>query len=73
VIDKAIAAGSTTRRALPAPLPVFVVYQTAFAESDGSIQFRSDPYERDDEIWQHLTRSRQLPIAQDSAAGQRKG
>ena len=73
VIDKAIAAGSTTRRALPAPLPVFVVYQTAFVESDGSIQFRSDPYERDDEIWQHLTRSRQLPIAQDSAAGQRKG
>jgi len=73
VIDKGIAAGSTTRRALPTPLPIFIVYQTAFVESDGSLQFRSDPYERDDEIWQHLTRSRQLPIAQDGAGGQRKG
>ncbi len=72
-IDKAIAAGSTTRRALPTPLPIFIVYQTAFVESDGSIQFRSDPYERDDGIWQHLTRSRQLPVAQDTAATQRKG
>jgi murein L,D-transpeptidase YcbB/YkuD len=73
VIDKAIAAGSTTRRSLPTPLPIFIVYQTAFVESDGSLQFRSDPYERDDEIWQHLTRSRQLPVAQDAAAPQRKG
>jgi len=72
-IDKAIAAGSTTRRPLPTPLPIFILYQTAFVESDGSIQFRSDPYERDDEIWQHLTRSRQLPVAQDSAPAQRKG
>ena len=72
-IDKAIAAGSTTRRALPTPLPIFILYQTAIVESDGSIQFRSDPYERDDEIWQHLTRSRQLPVAQDSAPAQRKG
>jgi murein L,D-transpeptidase YcbB/YkuD len=72
-IDKAIAAGSTTRRPLPAPLPIFIVYQTAFVESDGSLQFRSDPYERDDEIWQHLTRLRQPPIAQDAAPSQRKG
>jgi len=72
-IDKAIAAGSTTRRSLPTPLAIFIVYQTAFVESDGSIQFRSDPYERDDEIWQHLTRSRQLPVAQDTAPAQRKG
>src|SRR6202023_4037047 len=72
-IDKAVAAGSTTRRALPTPLPIFIVYQTAFVESDGSLQFRSDPYERDDEIWQHLTRSRQPPVAQDAAAPQRKG
>jgi murein L,D-transpeptidase YcbB/YkuD len=73
VIDKAIAAGSTTRRPLPTPLPILIVYQTAFVESDGSLQFRSDPYERDDEILQHLTRSRQPPLAQDAAASQRKG
>jgi murein L,D-transpeptidase YcbB/YkuD len=72
-IDKAIAGGSTNRRPLPTPLPIFIVYQTAVVESDGSLQFVSDPYERDDEIWQHLTRSRQLPVAQDAAISQRKG
>jgi L,D-transpeptidase YcbB len=73
VIDKAIASGRTTRRALPAPMPIFIVYQTAYVESDGSIQFRADPYERDDEIWHHLTRAQQLPVAQDSVISQRKG
>jgi murein L,D-transpeptidase YcbB/YkuD len=72
-IDKGIAAGSTNRRPLPTPLPIFIVYQTAFVESDGSLQLHSDPYGRDDEIWQHLTRSQQPPLAQDVAASQRKG
>jgi murein L,D-transpeptidase YcbB/YkuD len=72
-IEKRIDSGHTNRRALPTPIPIFIVYQTAYVESDGSIQFRSDPYERDDEIWRHLTRARQLPVAQDSAVGQRKG
>jgi murein L,D-transpeptidase YcbB/YkuD len=72
-IDKGIAVGTTNRRALPAPMPIFIVYQTAFVESDGSLQYHSDPYDRDDEIWQHLTRSQQPPLAQDAAAGQRKG
>jgi murein L,D-transpeptidase YcbB/YkuD len=72
-IDKGIAAGHTNRRALPAPMPVFIIYQTAYVESDGSIQFRGDPYDRDEEIWQHLTRRVRLPMAQDSDAGQRKG
>jgi len=72
-IDKGISRGSTNRRSLPSPLPIFIVYRTAYVESNGSIQFSSDPYERDDEIWQHLTRSRQPPIAQDAVVGQRKG
>ena len=72
-IDKGIAAGHTSRRALPAPLPVFIVYQTAYVEPDGSIQFRGDPYERDEEIWRYLTRVQQPPVAQDSPSGQRKG
>jgi murein L,D-transpeptidase YcbB/YkuD len=72
-IDNGIAAGRTHQRQLPVPIPIFIVYQTAYAESDGSIQFRADPYQRDDEIWQRLTRTQQLPVAQDSSAGQRKG
>jgi len=72
-IDKGIDLGHTNRRSLPAPVPIFIVYQTAYVESDGSIRFSSDPYERDDEIWQHLTRTQQPPFAQDATVGQRKG
>ncbi len=72
-IDKGIAAGHTRRRALPVPMPIFIVYQTAYVESDGSVQFRGDPYERDEEIWRYLTRAQSRPVAQDSPAGQRKG
>jgi murein L,D-transpeptidase YcbB/YkuD len=72
-IDKGIAAGHTGRRALPVPMPIFIVYQTAYVESDGSVRFSGDPYERDAEIWRYLTRAQPLPVAQDSPAGQRKG
>jgi murein L,D-transpeptidase YcbB/YkuD len=37
-------------------VPVFVVYETAFAEFDGKLQFRADVYGRDAEIWQYLNR-----------------
>jgi len=72
-VDKGIAAGRTNRRALATPMPVFIVYQSAFVESDGSIQFRGDPYNRDEEIWRYLARAQQVPVAQDSAGAQRKG
>jgi L,D-transpeptidase YcbB len=72
-IDKGISLGHTNRKALPNPLPTFIVYQTAYVESNGSIQYSSDPYERDDEIWQHLSRGQRSPVAQDVATGQRKG
>jgi murein L,D-transpeptidase YcbB/YkuD len=73
VIDKGIATGHTARRVLPTAMPVFLIYQTAYVESDGSIQFRADPYQRDDEIWRYLNRAQSRPVAQDSAAGQRRG
>lgn len=53
-IDQAIATGSTTRSSLPAPVPVFVVYQTALVDADGTLQFRPDVYNRDAEIWPYL-------------------
>jgi murein L,D-transpeptidase YcbB/YkuD len=70
-VDRGIALAYTNRRALPAPLPIFIVYQTAYVEADGSVQFHSDPYERDDEIWQHLIPPKQA-VAEDVAASQRK-
>jgi len=53
-IDQSIATGSATWGALPKPVPVFVVYETAFADGDGGLQFRADIYGRDAEIWQYL-------------------
>ncbi len=53
-IDQAIATGTTTWGALPKPVPVFVVYETAFADVEGKPQFRADIYGRDAEIWQSL-------------------
>jgi murein L,D-transpeptidase YcbB/YkuD len=53
-VDQVIATGSTTRRDLPQPMPVFVVYQTAFADVDGVVQYRADVYRRDADVWQHL-------------------
>lgn len=67
-IDKAIDVNRTHRRALPRPVPVFVVYRTAVAESDGSIAFRGDPYGRDRGVWAYLSRAEQGPMAQKTAA-----
>ena len=53
-INEGIAAGTTTRNDLRNPVPVFVVYQTAFVDADGNLQFRPDFYSRDAAIWQKL-------------------
>jgi murein L,D-transpeptidase YcbB/YkuD len=57
-IREAVAAGGTTRKALPAPVPVFVLYQTAFTAPDGTLQFRPDFYDRDARISRELQRHR---------------
>jgi murein L,D-transpeptidase YcbB/YkuD len=73
VINQGIALGYTNRRMLPAPIPVFLVYQTAFVGSDGGIEFRPDVYQRDEAIWQHLHPTRHAPVAQHEPAGQIRG
>jgi murein L,D-transpeptidase YcbB/YkuD len=71
-INHGIALGYTNRRALAAPIPVFIVYQTAFVGADGNLEFRRDAYRRDDDIWHRLMRNAQLPIA-GQETGQRRG
>lgn len=61
-INEGIAAGGTTRHVLPTPVPVFVIYQTAFVDAGGALQSRPDFYNRDAEVWRHLQR-RSLPQA----------
>ena len=67
-IDKAIDIGRTHSRALPRPLPVFIVYRTAIVESDGTIGFRGDPYDRDAEVWSYLSRARRPATAERTVA-----
>lgn len=43
-IAAAVEKGDTLRVRLPAPVPVFIFYWTAFASPDGSMNFRADPY-----------------------------
>ena len=63
-ITKNINLGTTNRRNLPAPIPVFIVYQTAFVDSRWRLQFRQDVYQRDTDIAQRLTHAPQPPLAQ---------
>ncbi len=72
-ITKNINTGTTYRHALAQPLPVFIVYQTAFIDSDGTLEFRPDVYQRDTDIAQHLLSRAQPPLAQQSPANQRGG
>ena len=53
-VDAQIAKGNTTRQDLPKPVPVFVVYQTAFLAADSTLQFRPDFYRRDAAVWQQM-------------------
>jgi murein L,D-transpeptidase YcbB/YkuD len=46
-IDLQLEGDKTVRAALPVQVPVFIFYWTAFAGSDGQMQFRSDPYDWD--------------------------
>lgn len=55
-IHDGIAAGGTTHHKLPTPVPVFVTYQTAFADTAGSVEFRPDFYGRDEDVWQRMQR-----------------
>jgi murein L,D-transpeptidase YcbB/YkuD len=66
-IDQNIDTDRTHRRKLPRPIPVFIVYRTAIPESDGSVAFRGDPYDRDGEIWAYLSRAHRGAMAQKSA------
>lgn len=72
-INQRIALGHTNSLPLPQPVPVFFVYQTAFVDQNGGLEFRPDVYQRDEEVWQHLHRATQAPVAEREQAGQRRG
>ncbi len=67
-VNQGIATGSTTRNDLGTPVPVFVVYQTAFVDTDGMLQFRPDFYNRDAAIWRLLQKPSQGGVVAAQAA-----
>jgi murein L,D-transpeptidase YcbB/YkuD len=53
-INDAIASGDTIRAPIPKPISVFLLYWTAFGNADGSVSFRSDPYDWDRALMQRI-------------------
>lgn len=51
-----LATGAESRVDLAEPVPVHIVYRTAFTNVTGSLQFRRDIYGRDGRIWAALAR-----------------
>jgi murein L,D-transpeptidase YcbB/YkuD len=72
-ISRGIDTTVTSRHSLPQAIPVFIVYQTAFVGPEGTVEFRQDFYQRDNDIAQRLTRGAQPPLAQQGSANQRGG
>jgi len=67
-IQRKVAKGDTVRRSLPEPVPVFVLYHTAFASAGRDLEIRPDFYGRDEALWQRLQKR---PVDQDGlGAGQ---
>ena len=54
----AIAAGATQSVTLPHPVPVYMLYWTAFVDPDGTVEFRDDIYGRDRRLAQALAAQR---------------
>jgi murein L,D-transpeptidase YcbB/YkuD len=53
-IAAAVEKGETVRVRLPQQVPVFIFYWTAFASPDGSMNFRTDPYNWDRLLLQRI-------------------
>jgi len=56
LIASAVARGKTAYFPLNEPLPIYFVYWTAFVDSDGNVEFRSDIYGRDERLLTLLNR-----------------
>jgi murein L,D-transpeptidase YcbB/YkuD len=55
-LEAAMEAGGRSRRVdLPAPVPVYLLYWTAFVNEEGRVEFRPDIYQRDPEVRRALT------------------
>lgn len=63
MIDSAIDAGTTRRVAVQAPIPLYLIYRTAFIDAAGGLNFRPDIY-----AWDAKLLSALAAVAADPAA-----
>lgn len=59
-LTQVIASGEQKTITLPKPLPVHLVYLTAWVNKDGSVNFRDDIYGRDNRLAEGLKRARHM-------------
>ena len=62
-VDRAMKAGREETARLTRPVPVHLLYWTAWADEDGTIQFRPDIYGRDEPVARAMDRSPPRPEA----------
>jgi len=67
-LTQAVAAGETQRIALRTPLPVYMFYWTAVADSDGTTGFRPDLYDRDKRLLAKLAAPAPMKAKPDAPA-----
>ncbi len=69
-VAAALAGGRTTTIAVPRPLPVHILYWTAWVDGDGTVQFRRDVYGHDATLAAALDREPPLWPQPASARGE---
>ncbi len=57
LFQRTLATGKETQVDLKDPVPVHIIYRTAFTDSKGRTQFRRDIYGRDGRIWEALSKA----------------
>ena len=57
LVERALASGRETWLQLTPPMPVHLVYFTAFPDRDGVIRFHGDIYGRDARVWQAMAKA----------------
>jgi L,D-transpeptidase YcbB len=67
-IETAMNSGHEQHVAIKRPVPVYILYQTAWVEPDGSVDFRDDLYGHDQAQIRYLPRSPMLALAPTAAA-----
>jgi murein L,D-transpeptidase YcbB/YkuD len=69
-IRAAIATGEQKTVSIPRPLPVHILYFTAWVEEDGTVEFRPDVYGADEKLIQALAKEPPVALDFDNLKGQ---